>query len=243
MRRSAVRRWTGLLVVCGALSAAWWLRDELTLRSLAVHEATLRHWQSEWPVLSGLTASLVYIVVTAVSLPGATVLSLLLAWLFGFWLGLLLVSVSSTIGAIAAFLLSRYLLRDYVYRRFAERLPAAFQPGVTPGREAPQLAWYLLTLRLIPAAPFFVINVVMGLTNMRVRTFWYVSQLGMLPGTAVFVYAGSQVPSLQVLADQGLGALWTTRLLGAFALLAILPLLLQHLVRPRRKPRQTAERS
>ena len=148
-------------------------------------------------------------------------MTLLSAWLLGFWRSLVLVSLGSTTGATVAFLLSRYLFRPWITVRCGDRLEkfnAALQ------REG---AFYLLTLRMIPAVPFFVINAVMGLTPIRVRTFWWVSQLGMLPGTMVYVYAGSRVPNLQLLADKGVNAIFSSsqmfQILSAFALLGILP--------------------
>ena len=152
-----------------------------------------------------------------------------MAWLFGFWRGLIVVSLGSTAGATVAFLLSRYLFRQSFSNRFGDRLEkfnAALQ------REG---AFYLFTLRLIPAVPFFVINAVMGLTPIRVRTFWWVSQLGMLPGTMVYVYAGSRVPNLQTLADKGIHAIFTTgqmaQILSAFALLGLFPLILRQVMK------------
>ena len=172
-------------------------RDQLSLEALAGHEATLRESHSSRPLLSFLIAFLLYVTVTALSLPFATALTLIIAWLFGFWPALLLVSFGSTLGATLAFLISRYLFRDAMQERFGERIES-FNEALR--REG---AFYLFTLRLIPAVPFFVINVVMGLTPIRVRTFWIVSQVGMLAGTAVYVYFGANVPSLEKLVDRG----------------------------------------
>ena len=122
-------------------------------------------------------------------------MTLVVAWYFGFWKGLVLVSFASTCGATLAFLLSRYLLRDIIQSKFGERLKT-FNESLD--REG---AFYLFTLRLIPAVPFFVINVVMGLTRIRTTTFWWISQVGMLAGTCVYVYAGSNIPSLSQLVD------------------------------------------
>ena len=116
-------------------------------------------------------------------------------WYFGLAPAVILVSFASTSGATIAFLLSRYLFRDAIQTRFRDQL-AKFNQALQ--REG---AFYLFTLRLIPAVPFFVINVVMGLTPIRTLTFWWVSQVGMLAGTIVYVYAGSTIPSLAHLAD------------------------------------------
>ena len=166
---------------------------------------------------------------TVLSLPGASMLTIAYGWFFRFWSALVLVSFASTTGATIAFLLSRYLLRDIVQRRFGDRLTKFNQALEREG------AFYLLTLPLIPAVPFFVINLVMGLTRLPVRTFWWVSQLGMLAGTAVYVYAGSRVPDLQTLADQGVGAIFTSgqllQLAIALGLLGAFPLITRKVVR------------
>ncbi|MFC1758980.1 TVP38/TMEM64 family protein [Planctomycetota bacterium] len=192
--------------------------DALTLKSLASKEVELRQYQVDNPVLVYGVAFLIYVVVTGLSLPGAAVLTLVFGWYFGFARGLILVSFSSTAGATVAFLLSRYLLRDAIQGRFGDKL-ASFNESLR--REG---AFYLFTLRLIPAVPFFVINVVMGLTPLKTSTFWWVSQFGMLPATAVFIYAGSQFPDLKTLADKGAGGVLTPQLIAAFVALGLFPL-------------------
>jgi dihydrolipoamide dehydrogenase len=158
----------------------------------------------------------VYIVSVALSLPGATILTLAGGALFGFGMGLLLVSFASTIGATLAFLVSRFLLRDAVQARFKDKL-APINEGVQKDG-----AFYLFSLRLIPAFPFFVINLVMGLTPLSVAKFFFVSQLGMLPGTAVYVNAGTQlgqITSLKGIASPGI--------LLSFVLLGLFPFLVK----------------
>lgn len=196
--------------------------DALTLESLAQQESQLRTFQQQHPVLVYGIAFLVYVVATGLSLPGATVLTLVYGWYFGIMRGVIVVSFASTAGATLAFLLSRFLFRDAIQQRFGER-QEKFNQALE--REGP---FFLFTLRLIPAVPFFVINAVMGLTPIRTRTFWWISQLGMLAGTAVYVYAGSSVPSLRILAEKGIDAVFTPSQLGqivmAFVLLGIFPL-------------------
>ncbi len=155
----------------------------------------------------------VYVGTTALSLPGATVLTLLGAGLFGFWTALITVSFASAIGATLACLTSRFVLRDWVQGRFGERLGA-----VNRGLER-EGALYLFTMRLIPAIPFFVINLLMGLSPMRLATFYWVSQLGMLPGTAVYVNAGVQLSRIESLRD-----IVSPGLLASFVLLGLFPL-------------------
>lgn len=225
-RSTAVPKFVVALILTGVVTfIAWALGDELSLKKLAAREVAFRTFQTDHPVLVYMAAFAAYVAVAGLSLPGATGLTLLLAWLFGFWRGMLVVSFGSTAGATVAFLLSRYLFRDAITKRFGDRL-IAFNEALR--REG---AFYLLTLRLIPAVPFFVINAVMGLTPLPVRTFWWVSQIGMLPGTAVYVYAGASVPRLQTLAEQGIGAIFSsaqvTQILIAFVLLGLFPLVVR----------------
>ncbi len=190
-------------VAAVAIVAYVGLRPYLTLEALAKQEANLRELYEQQPVLIYAAAFFIYVVITGLSLPGATGLTLAYGWFFGLVRGLILVSFASTAGATLAFLLSRYLFRDAVRSRFGDHL-TKFDDALR--REGP---YFLFTLRLIPAVPFFVINAVMGLTPIRTSTFWWVSQLGMLAGTAVYLYAGSTVPSLQTLPDEGIGAVFT----------------------------------
>jgi uncharacterized membrane protein YdjX (TVP38/TMEM64 family) len=179
-------------------------------------------WQrqvEEHPVPALLIYFAVYVTVTALSLPLALFLSLLGGALFGRWLGVAVVSVASTLGATLAFLASRYLFRGWVTRTFGTRL-AALDEGVR--REG---GYYLFTMRLVPAIPFFLINLGMGLTAMRVWTFVWVSWLGMLPATFVFLNVGTELSKLESPAG-----LLSWPMLGAFALVGVLPLVLRKVV-------------
>ena len=161
----------------------------------------------------------IYVAVTALSLPGAAILTLLGGAIFGLWVGTLVVSFASSIGATLAMLVSRYLLRDSVKAKFGARL-ADIDRGIQ--RDG---AFYLFTLRLVPVFPFFVINLLMGLTAMKARTFYWVSQLGMLAGTLVYVNAGTQlaqISSLQGILSPGL--------IGSFVLLGLFPLVAKKIV-------------
>jgi uncharacterized membrane protein YdjX (TVP38/TMEM64 family) len=220
VRRLAVL--TGLLLVAGAALA--FARGRLDIESLAARETQLRLLVAEHPAAALVIAFLVYVLVTGLSLPGATAMSVLYGWLFGFWTAIVLVSFASTSGATVAFLLSRYLFGDWIQSRYGERL-TAFNRAIE--REG---AFYLFTLRLIPQVPFFVLNVVMGLTRLRVRTFWWVSQVGMLPATGVFVFAGASAPSLKTIADRGLASLLDWKLIVALTLLGVVPLALKKVV-------------
>lgn len=228
-----------VVVVLGILIAImyWQFRDSISLANLANQETRLREYQFQHPVLVVGIAFLIYVGVTGLSLPGAVPLSLLYGWYFGWGPALLLVSFASTMGATVAFLLSRYLFRKAIEHRFGTRL-ASFNQALE--REGP---FFLFTLRLIPAVPFFAINAVMGLTPIRTRTFWWVSQLGMLPGTAVYIYAGSNAPNLSVLAEQGVNAIFTPQqmlqILLAFALLGAFPFGARWIVKKFSKSRRT----
>jgi pyruvate/2-oxoglutarate dehydrogenase complex dihydrolipoamide dehydrogenase (E3) component/uncharacterized membrane protein YdjX (TVP38/TMEM64 family) len=191
----------------------------LTLDALKASQITFAAWYAESPWLVAGIYFLIYIAVTALSLPGAVIMTLAGGALFGLWTGLLLVSFASSIGATLAFLASRFLLRDWVQSRFGGRL-AAINGGM-----AKDGAFYLFTLRLVPVFPFFIINLVMGLTPIKTRTFYWVSQVGMLAGTAVYVNAGTQLAQLE-----GLSGILSPGLLGSFVLLGIFPLLAKKLV-------------
>ncbi len=221
---------TGKIAVIVAVAIAigvgtWQFGGALSLDRLAEQESALRQYQADHPIWVYGAAFLIYVTATGLSLPGATVLTLVFGWYFGFWEALLLVSFASTAGATLAFLLSRFLFRDMVQTRFASTL-TKFNESLR--REGP---FYLFSLRLIPAVPFFVINAVMGLTPMKASTFWWISQIGMLPGTIVYVYAGSSVPNLQVLARDKINAVFSPQqmfqILIAFVLLGIFPLLVR----------------
>ncbi len=203
-------------------------RRFMNLEFLVEQELSLKELYAAHPVLFLGAAFAIYALVTGLSIPGATFMSLLYAWFFGFWTALVLVSFASTTGATIAFLLSRYLARDWVQNSFETRL-SSFNEALE--KEGP---FYLFTLRLIPAVPFFVINAVSGLTKMSVATFWLVSQIGMLAGTAVYVYAGSRIPDLQTLSEKGLSAVFTasqiTQLFVAFALIGVFPIVVRKLL-------------
>lgn len=169
--------------------------------------------------LVSLVFFLTYVLITAVSLPGAAIMTLAAGALFGVSWGTVLVSFASSIGATLAFLAARYILRNSVEARFRERL-ASINAGIA--REG---AFYLFTLRLIPVFPFFLINLVMGLTSMSVLTFYAVSQIGMLAGTIVYVNAGTQLAQLS-----SLSGIMSPTIIFSFALLGLFPLLARRLI-------------
>ncbi|WP_405119586.1 FAD-dependent oxidoreductase [Pseudomonas leptonychotis] len=191
----------------------------LNLDALKTQQDALNAQVSAQPWLAAGVFFLAYVAVTALSLPGAALMTLLAGALFGLLEGFVLVSFASTAGATLAMLSSRFLLRDWVQTRFGQRL-AKIDAGIE--REGP---FYLFALRLVPAFPFFLINLAMGLTRLPVRTYWWVSQLGMLPGTLVFVNAGRELGQLE-----SLSGILSPGLLGAFVLLGVFPLIARKLL-------------
>jgi pyruvate/2-oxoglutarate dehydrogenase complex dihydrolipoamide dehydrogenase (E3) component/uncharacterized membrane protein YdjX (TVP38/TMEM64 family) len=185
-----------------------------TFDNLKAQQAALQAWSEGHPWQAALGFFLLYVACTALSLPGAaTLLTLAGGATFGLLWGTVLVSFAASIGATLAFLLSRFVLRDWVQERFGRQLQ-----GINEG-VAKEGAFYLFTLRLIPAVPFFVINLAMGLTPIRARTFYWVSQLGMLAGTVVYVLAGTQLAAIESPAG-----ILSPGLIGAFVLLGLFPL-------------------
>lgn len=217
------------LILAGLLGVAfglvyWKLGALLSLDYLAEREEALRSYGQQNQRLAYLGAFTVYVLVTGLSIPGAVVLTLLYGWFFGFVPAMVLVSFASTLGATVAFWVSRYLLREVIQRKFGSQLQQ-FNDALE--RDGPL---YLFALRLIPVVPFFVINLVMGLTLLKTSTFWWISQIGMLPGTAVYVYAGASVPSLAVLADQGTGSILTINVATAFLAIGLFPLVVRFIL-------------
>ena len=209
----------GLLVVFIAAFFVFDLGRFLSLETLKSRQLEFAALYVERPLWVIGSYFVLYVAVTALSLPGATIMTLAGGAIFGLWVGTLVVSFASTTGATLAFLSSRYVLRDSVKARFGARLAEIDKGIATDG------AFYLFTLRLVPLIPFFVINLVLGLTAMRVAVFSGVSQLGMLAGTLVFVNAGTQlakIDSLQGILSPGL--------LGSFVLLGLFPLIAKKVV-------------
>ncbi len=204
-----------ILAALAAVVAAYFIFDVGQYLTLAGIKGAVAQWEAFYAenpvaVLAGFFA--VYVAVTAASLPGAALMTLAAGALFGVVTGTILVSFASTLGATLAFLSSRYVLRDSIEARFGERLKA-----INAGVERDG-AFYLFTLRMIPAFPFFVVNLVMGLTRIRTLTYMWVSQLGMLLGTIVYVNAGTQLARID-----SLSGIASPQVLGSFVLLGLAP--------------------
>jgi len=186
----------------------------LTLENLqARHQALLLYCQQA-PRQSAALYFILYVLVTTLSLPGAALLTLLGGALFGLWPGILLVSFAATLGATLAMLVSRYLLRDWVQHRFAGQMRTVNDGVARDG------AFYLFALRLMPLFPFFVVNLLAGVTRLGVWRYWWVSQLGMLPGAIVYLNAGHQLGQITSLHD-----ILSPGVVFAFTLLGLLPLI------------------
>ena len=212
----------GLVVLLLVLVASYFIFDLgrfFSLDYFKSQQAAIEAYRSENPGTAAGVFFAIYVAVTALSVPGAAVLTLIAGAVFGLWWGVLIVSFASSIGATLAFLVSRFLLRDWVQSRFGDRLKA-INKGVE--REG---GFYLFTLRLVPAFPFFVINLVMGLTPIRATTFYWVSQIGMLAGTFVYVNAGTQLGQIE-----SLGGILSPGLIGSFVLLGVFPLIAKRIV-------------
>lgn len=193
--------------------------DYFTLTYLQTQQHAILSYRDIHPVLTILIYGLIYICITGLSLPGATILTLAGGALFGLLWGAIIVSFASSIGATLAFLAARFLFRDSVERRFTDSLKMV-NDGIA--KDGP---YYLFTLRLVPLFPFFAINLVMGLTTMKTLTFYWISQIGMLAGTLVYVNAGTQLASIKSLSD-----ITSPILVGSFVLLGIFPLIVKKIV-------------
>ena len=188
------------------------LNSYLTLQGMKDSLDTFQSQIAQNPVLSIGVFFAIYVAVTALSLPGAAILTLAAGALFGLVQGLVIVSFASSVGATLAFLVSRFILRDTVRNKFREKLKK-----IDEGVEK-QGAFYLFTLRLVPVFPFFLINLLMGLTSLKTWTFYWVSQVGMLAGTAVYVNAGTQLAQID-----SLSGIVSPGLIFSFVLLGIFP--------------------
>lgn len=209
----------GLIVVLIILFKVFGLNQYLTLSYLKEQQAHFAQLYAENKILVIGIYMLIYIAVTALSLPGALVMTLAGGGLFGLVTGTIVVSFASTIGATMACVVARFLLRDWVQKKFGDKLTK-----INEGMEK-EGGFYLFSLRLVPIFPFFVINLVIGLTPIKIVTYFWVSQLGMLPGTIVYVNAGKELAKLD-----SLKGILSPGLLFSFALLGLLPIITKKLL-------------
>jgi pyruvate/2-oxoglutarate dehydrogenase complex dihydrolipoamide dehydrogenase (E3) component/uncharacterized membrane protein YdjX (TVP38/TMEM64 family) len=219
----------GLLILIVGLIAGFFatgLNQYFTLDGLKDASTDLIQWREDNPLLIIGVFFAVYVAMAGLSLPGAAVMTLGAGAIFGLWVGLLIVSFASSIGALFAFWVARYIARDSLKAKFPERL-STIDAGIEK-----EGAFYLFTLRLVPLFPFFVINMLMGLTSLKSWTFYWVSQIGMLAGTFVYVNAGTQLGQLD-----SLSGIISLDLLLSFALLGVFPLIAKAIVNSVKKRR------
>jgi dihydrolipoamide dehydrogenase len=209
-----------MIAVLVILFFAFDLGRYLTFEYLKSRQLALESYYASHQLATIVIYMAAYILVAALSLPGAAVMTLAGGAIFGFWLGLILVSFASTVGATLAFLAARFLLKDYVQEKFGDKIHA-----INKGIEKDG-AFYLFTLRLVPVFPFFVINIIMGLTPIRTGVFYGISQVGMLAGTAVYVNAGTQLAQID-----SLSGILSPSLILSFVLLGVFPLIAKKITR------------
>ncbi len=220
-KKSYIQKIIIVLVIVGLIIAfkAFNLGDYLTLSYIKDSQAKFEALYSEnqGAVIAGYMA--IYILVTSLSLPGAAIMTLAAGALFGLVVGTIVVSFASTIGATLACFVSRFILRDWIQGKFGDKLKT-----INEGIEK-EGSFYLFTLRLIPIFPFWLINLVMGLTKMRLRTFYWVSQLGMFAGTIVYVNAGKELGKIE-----SLSGILSPTLILSFVLLGLFPIITKKLI-------------
>ena len=209
-----------LVVAILAIIAAFFIFDlqqYFSLDYLKQQQSSLNQLYADNPALIAAIFFFVYVIFAALALPAATILTLAGGAIFGFWVGLLVVSFASTIGATIAFILTRYLFHDAIESKFGHRLQT-INAGIE--REG---AFYVFGLRLVPLFPFVMINSLLALTKLKTSTFYWASQIGMLAGTAVYVNAGTQIAQIQSLGDVA-----DPKLLLSFALLGVFPIVAKY---------------
>lgn len=219
-----------LVVLILALIVSFFVFDLgrfLSLDYLKSSQAGIAEWRGSKPVFAALVFFLVYVLATSLSVPGAAILTLAGGAIFGFFQGLVLVSLASTAGATLAFLVSRYLLSGPVQNKFGDKLKSINEGVEQDG------AFYLFTLRLVPVFPFFAVNLLMGLTPIKTAVYSLVSWIGMLPATAVFVNAGTQLAKID-----SIKGLLSPALIGSFVLIGLLPIAAKKIVEIVRRKKQ-----
>jgi uncharacterized membrane protein YdjX (TVP38/TMEM64 family) len=214
-----------LAVVVAGLSI--YFRDHLTLAGLADEVERLRQWRDRHLLAVALLLAAVFVISTGLSMPSVITLSVICGSLLGMWGGLVVASFSETAGATVAFLISRYLLRSAMEDRWKETIERADRMLDRDG------VFYLLSLRLIHVIPSWMINLVLGCTRVPASTFWWTTQLGMLPATSLYVYTGAHLPTIEQLKEQGIFGIVTPPIIAVFVLLAAVPLVVRFVLRHR----------
>jgi uncharacterized membrane protein YdjX (TVP38/TMEM64 family) len=211
-----------IIIIIAISIAAFFYYDAgqyLSLEYIKNTQNQLLTYYNNSPFIVILVFFLFYVVVTALSLPGATIMTLSAGMLFGLTWGVVIVSFASTIGASLAFIISRFILYSSIQEKYADKLDKINKGIKKEG------AFYLFALRLVPLFPFFLINIIMGVTQIRLWTFFWVSQVGMFLGTIVYVYAGTELAKVNTLGD-----IVSIRLLVAFSILGLFPIVTKRLL-------------
>lgn len=221
MRKSIMKKAAVVIGVIGvfALFKIFHLDQYLTLSYIKASQVKFALLYAEHTVFVIATYMMIYILVTSLSLPGAAVLTIAGGALFGFWIGTFIISFASTIGATLACAISRFLLQDWVQGRFGDKISRINDEVEKEG------TFYLFTLRLIPIFPFWVINLVIGVTKIPLSTFYWISQVGMLPGTMVYVNAGKELAKIE-----SLSGILSPGLIFSFALLGLFPITIKKIM-------------
>ena len=207
-----------LLLVIDRQAVLEWLAQQ---QSDAQSYAKAHLWQAI------AIAFVIYVLVTASGFPGSTALSIVSATILPYWASVVTVSFASTLGATCAMLMSRYLFRDMVKSWFGQKYDTFETAWERDG------IWYLYSMRMAPYVPFFSINLLMGLTKIKIKDYWIASQLGMLPGTLVNLYLGSKLPPLSELLANGIPSLFETPLIIGFTMLALVPIIIRFVIKRR----------
>jgi uncharacterized membrane protein YdjX (TVP38/TMEM64 family) len=223
-KKFVTRAIVGIFAIAAIVFGITQFGDRLTLVNLIAQEAALETLREQDLSRLALGIFVIYVTVTGLSIPGAALLSLVAGRFLGFGLGVLVVNFGVTLGATLAFLVSRFVIGDIIREKYRYQLA---EINRKLAKEGP---FYLFSVRLIPVIPFMVINPLMALTPIKVWTYWWVSQLGMLPGTLVFVYIGSQIPSLGELSEKGIPGILSPELIAAFIALAFFPFLVRKII-------------
>jgi uncharacterized membrane protein YdjX (TVP38/TMEM64 family) len=222
----------GMLILIAIAIMAFFMLDlqqYATLDYIKNSKESFQNYYNTHTTLAVIGLFILYITITALSLPGAAIMTILFGMLFGLVGGTLIVSPASTIGATIAFLTSRFLLKDTINKKFEKQL-RTINEGIKK-----ESAFYLFALRLVPIFPFFMINILMGVTSIRVTTFSVVSLIGMLPGTIIFVYAGTQLATITSVKD-----ILSPNIIFVFSFVGISPLILKKFLSFLRKKRHSA---
>lgn len=210
-----------IAVAALVIAALWQCSDCFSLDYLASQEGNLRAFQSDHPYLLYGIVFVLYTIGFAIGLPLAAVMTVVVGWFFDFIPALVLSSVGSTAGAVVTFLASRYFFRQRMLR-WLDGTMKKFHTELEDGG-----AFYLFISRLIPQIPFVLVNLIMGLSSIKLRTFWLVSQLSMLPVLIIYVWIGGSLPSLQTIADDGISSVISWQLMLGIAAMGIVPLMIR----------------